>query len=33
MKIEPIFPKPPAEAPPTQQSDSTKPAEPKKEAT
>jgi RND family efflux transporter MFP subunit len=33
MKIEPIFPKPPAEAPPTQQPDSTQPAEPKKEAT
>jgi RND family efflux transporter MFP subunit len=33
MKIEPIFPKPPAEASPTQQPDSTQPAEPKKEAT
>ena len=33
MKIEPIFPKLPAEAPPTQQPDSTQPAEPKKEVT
>src|SRR5260370_40974742 len=33
VKIEPIFPKPPAGTPPTQQPDSTKPAEPKKEAT
>ena len=32
-KIEPIFPKPPAGTPPTKQPDSTKPGEPKKEAT
>ena len=31
-KIEPIFPKPPAGTPPTQQPDSTKPGEPKKGA-